>query len=255
MTTTNDYFKKVDLLPLRLIVVSLPLVFWSFIWYNWGGLSDFNQSLNEQKRRLTKRYISKIIGMNIGDSWQSLNYYLLLFRRTVFIMALLLPFIYTIVNFYPLFTHKLGKHKLVKKADASVCSAPCFRQINSKKLNDMGIVGAVDLDCDKTSGNCASNTIGTITLASNIISLCSFLLVLLIYRQIPSAWDERKALNHWVIISLLLGFIINIFKVIEGLHYITMWFTYPVSVLLSMNIASFVVVMTLISTQVLFEFF
>ncbi len=31
MTTTNDYFKKVDLLPLRLIVVSLPLVFWSFI--------------------------------------------------------------------------------------------------------------------------------------------------------------------------------------------------------------------------------
>ena len=264
MESDKTYFKAVNVEIIRLVALAPPLILWMYIWYNWGGLSDFNASLKEQKRRLTKGFVANKMGLNIGKHWALFNYSLLVFRRAVFTMALLIPFIYTIANFYPLYFRKVGSEggdTLVKrkasekKPRRGVCEAPCFRKVKEKKLSDLGIVGTLDLKCKTNSNNCVTNSLQSIIISSNIISLCIFLLVLLIYRQIPSNWDKRKSLNHWVIISLLIGFIIQHLTVWENQHWVTYWASFSASILLSMNIASFMIIISLISTQVLFEFF
>ena len=275
MMEESDYFKKVNVVLIRIFALIMPLLFWIYIWYNWGGLSDFNVSLKEQKKRLTKRYIATKIGINIGKYWHFFNYSLLIMRRSIFTFALLIPFIYVIINFWPLIKGLAGSESishplkakpiksLSKTMDVSqlwskgmgICVDPCFKKVTSKKLKDVGIMGTLDLKCQQGSNYCVSNTLQSIITATNVISLCIFLLVLLIYRQIPSAWDKRKSLNHWVIISLMIGFIIQQTSVWEMQYWLTYWVGFSASILLSMNISAFIIIISLISTQVFFEFF
>ena len=191
----------------------------------------------------------------MGKYWQFFNYYLLIFRRSIFIFALLLPFMYTIINFVPLDDTTGISGKYWSKG-MGFCVSTCFKKITSKKLNDLGIIGVLDNKCDTFSGSCVNTTLKSLIVSSNTISLCIFLLVLLIYRQIPSAWVKRKSLNNWVIISLLIGFIIQTTSVWTWVNnWVTYWVGFTASILLSMNIAAFIIIISLISTQVLFEFF
>ncbi|ANS04271.1 hypothetical protein [uncultured Mediterranean phage] len=263
MTDKNTYFLPMNLSFIRLTSIISPLLLWTYIWYRWGGLSSFNISLKEQKKRLTKGYIASKIGMNIGKYWHSFNYFLLIFRRLVFIGALLFPFIYTVSNFRKLYMKSPHiKSKTTPHTDhektlrVGLCIDPCFKKITDKRLTDMGIMAMTDMECQQNVATCTSNTLQSIITASNIISLCIFLLVLLIYRQIPSAWDKRKSLNHWVIISLLIGFIIQHTTIWSNINnWVTYWVSFTASILLSMNIAAFIIIISLISTQVFFEFF
>jgi len=263
MTNKNTYFLPMNLSFIRLTSIVSPLLLWIYIWYRWGGLSDFNISLKEQKKRLTKGYIATKIGMNIGKYWHSFNYFLLIFRRLVFIGALLFPFIYAVNNFRNLYMkapHVKAKTtprtEHAKSLRVGLCIDPCFKKITDKRLTNMGIMAMSDMECQQNVATCTSNTLQSIITASNIISLCIFLLVLLIYRQIPSAWDKRKSLNHWVIISLLIGFIIQHTTIWSNINnWVTYWVSFTASILLSMNIAAFTIIISLISTQVFFEFF
>ena len=263
MTDKNTYFLPMNLLILQRMSIVSPLLLWIYIWYRWGGLSDFNISLKEQKKRLTKGYILTKIGMNIGKYWHSFNYFLLLFRRLVFIGALLFPFIYTVYNFKKLYNKAPHiKNKTTpniedeKSLRVGLCIAPCFKKITDKRLTDMGIMAMTNMECKKNVATCTSNTLQSIITSSNIISLCIFLLVLLIYRQIPSAWDKRKSLNNWVIISLLIGFIIKHTIIWSNINnWVTYWVSFTASILLSMNIAAFTIIISLISTQVFFQFY
>ena len=273
MMKESDYFKKVDVIAIRTVALISPLLLWIYIWYNWGGLSDFNVSLKEQKKRLTKRYIAAKMGINVGQYWHIFNYSLLIMRRSVFTFALIIPFLYVIINFWPLLkgwrsgtAHDLKAKPISPLGETTnasqiwskgmgICVNPCFKKVTSKKLKDIGIVGTLDLKCQNSSNYCVSNTLQSIITAANIISLCIFLLVLLIYRQIPSAWDKRKSLNHWVIISLMIGFIIQHMSVWEMQSWLTYWIGFSASILLAMNISAFIIIISLISTQVFFEFF
>ena len=253
----DDYFSNINIVTVRILAQVLPLILWVYIWYNWGALSDFDKSLKEQKQRLTKGYIASKMGIKIGKYWGNFNYYLLIFRRLIFIIALLLPFIYTIVNFMPLYSESKadGNTKSIVNS-MGFCVDPCFKKITSKKLNDIGIMGIYDNKCGHSSNSCVGTTLQSLIISSNIISLCIFLLVLLIYRNIPSAWDKRKSLNHWVIISLLIGFIIQHTTIWTGINaWLTYWVGFSASILLSMNISAFIIIISLLSTQVFFEFF
>ena len=263
MTDKNTYFLPMNLSFIRFTAIASPLLLWIYIWYQWGGLSAFNISLKEQKKRLTKGYITSKIGMDFGKYWHSFNYFLLVFRRLVFIGALLFPFIYAVYNFRNLYRKRPHmKAKITPQTEhekslrVGLCIDPCFKKVTDKRLTDMGIMAMADLECHNNVATCTSNSLQSIITSSNIISLCIFLLVLLIYRQIPSAWDKRKSLNHWVIISLLIGFIIQHTTIWSNINnWVTYWVSFTASILLSMNIAAFTIIILLISTQVFFEFF
>ena len=273
MTDKNTYFLPLNLSIIRFTSITSPLLLWIYIWYRWGGLSDFNSSLKEQKKRLTKGYLSGKMGMHIGKRWRSLNYVLLIFRRLVFIGALLFPLFYTVGNFRNLYRTNVSEcndctdtEERIRESDrklpqaksirVGLCIDPCFKKITDKRLTDMGIMAMTDMECRQNVATCTSNTLQSIITSSNIISLCIFLLVLLIYRQIPSAWDKRKSLNHWVIVSLLIGFIIQHTTIWSNINnWVTYWVSFTASILLSMNIAAFIIIISLISTQVFFEFF
>jgi len=271
-------------------ISSLPLIIWIYIIYNYIGLSSpLSSAINYQKERLIE--MGAITKKNTFSNI-STNYFFLFLRTSYLLFWILFPFMMYFFNLFraenisflinnpdknndsyitvkEFFTWlalpmKLKKSDLGRRAGTSFNDAALPPGMNAcmdtssitEEQKESGILAWFDWKCRATQTNIIQTYVSSLVNSFYYINYCLFLIVLLTFthqtKKEATDWRRNATLIDWIFISLFFGTIGTTLTVFDSYSWWSMIFVDLSTVLLSMNLSSFAILIMAIVNAIYF---
>ena len=268
----------------------LPLVVWVYILNSYINFSpSLSKALSYQKDRLVEL---KIVTKSHKFSNTITNCLFLLLRASYLLFWMLFPFIMYFYNLfraenialtvkYPdknkdkvigfkefiawlINPRSVENRENVRKTKTAFNDAAlppgmnaCMDTANiTPKQKENGVLAWFDWKCRSTQTNIIQTFITSLVNSFYYINYCLFLIVLLTFthqtKQSVTDWRKNATLMHWIFISLFFGIVGTTLTVLDSYAWWSMIFVDLATVILSMNIASFGILVAAIVNAIYF---
>ena len=268
----------------------LPLVAWVYILYSYINFSpSLSKALSYQKDRLVEL---KIVTKSHKFSNTITNCLFLLLRASYLLFWMIFPFIMyfynlfraenialtvkysdknkdTVISFKDFIAWLINPRSIknrenVRKTKAAFNDAAlppgmnaCMDTANiTPEQKENGVLGWFDWKCRSTQTNIIQTFITSLVNSFYYINYCLFLIVLLTFthqtKQSVTDWRKNATLIDWIFISLFFGTVGTTLTVLDSYAWWSMIFVNLATVILSMNIASFGILVAAIINAIYF---
>ena len=271
-------------------ISSLPLIMWVYTVYYYVGIStSFTTAFNYQKKRLLE--LSAITKKSTFRN-TIINFFFLFMRGGYLLFWILFPFMMYFFNlfraenisfavnnpdanqdeqvsikeFFSWFVNpvKLKQSDVWRKGSLSFNDAAlppgmnaCMDTSNiTEEQKDEGVLAWFDWKCRATQTHIIQTFVGTLVNSFYYINYCLFLIVLLTFthqtKKEATDWRRNATLINWIFISLFFGTVGTTLTVLDSYSWWSMIFVDLSTVLLSMNLSSFAILIMAIVNAIYF---
>ena len=274
------------------LVGSLPLLLWCYIIYQWIWLShSLSDAVSSQQKHLIRlNIISKsstfsnsVINLSVLFMRAVFLLFWILFPFLMFIyntlraedisttlrdpdlnddgLISIKEFLLWLSKPFKLINITTGKTANVDLALKTAALPPgmqaCMSTAITKQQKEAGVLAQFDWKCRQRQTSVIQKGITSLVDSFYYINYCLFLIVLLTFthqsKYAIEDWRKNPSLINWILISLLFGIIGTTLTVLESYQWWSMIFVNMSTVLLSMNIASFAILIMAIVNAIYFS--
>ena len=271
---------------------ALPLLLWCYVIYQWVWLSNSLSDAvsSQQKRLINLKIVSKsstfsnsVINLSVLFMRGVFLLFWILFPFLMFIyntlraedisttirnpdlnddgLISIKEFLLWLTKPLKLINITTGK---VAKVDLSFKTATlppgmqaCMSTAITKQQKEAGVLARYDWKCRQKQTAVIQSTTTAVVDSFYYINYCLFLIVLLTFthqsKYAIEDWRKNTSLINWILISLLFGIIGTTLTVLESYQWWSMIFVNMSTVLLSMNISSFGILIMAIINAIYFS--
>jgi len=267
----------------------IPLLVWLYILYNYVNFSpSLSTALDYQKKRLVELHI---ITKSHKFSNTIVNYFFLFLRGIYLLFWMIFPFIMYFYNLFRaenigltvknpdesgaaisfkdfiawlMNPSSIKNRENLRKTTAAFNDAAlppgmnaCMDTANiTPEQKRSGVLAWFDWQCRDTQTSIIQTFITSLVNSFYYINYCLFLIVLLTFthqtKQSVTDWRKNATLIDWIFISLFFGTVGTTLTVLDSYSWWSMIFVDIATVILSMNIASFGILVAAIVNAIYF---